>query len=105
PEPLILCAQRIVSGWRVVVEGGRQTLGYRTNETGSLIKLEKGATKGSSKGVPIPKSELPPPLSEGVVFRAIATGGFMGRTYETRLMSDGTVIRQTPQPTGVKAPA
>lgn len=105
PEPLILCAQRIVSGWRVVVEGGRQTLVYRTNETGSVIKLEKGATKGNSKGVPIPKSELPPPLSQGVVFRAIATGGFMGRTYETRLMSDGTVIRQTPQSRGVKAPA
>lgn len=105
PEPLILCAPRIVSGWRVVVEGGRQTLAYRTNETASLIKLEREATKGNSKPVPIAKSELPPPLSEGVVFRAIASGGFMGRTSETRLMRDGTVIRQLAGPSAVKAPA
>ncbi|HAJ58615.1 MAG TPA: hypothetical protein DCP31_04605 [Cyanobacteria bacterium UBA8543] len=104
-EPLVLCAQRIVSGWRVVVEGGRQTLVYRTNETGSLIKLEKDAISGNKQAVPIAKSELPPPLSEGVVFRAIATGGFVGRTSETRLMRDGTVIRQIVQPSGVKTPA
>jgi len=116
PRPVERCMGTPTPGWRVTVEGKQQVYVYRTdnsgsrvraeeNETGSLIKLEKEPTKGNSKTVPIPKSELPPPLSEGVVFRAIATGGFTGRTYETRLMKDGTVIRQIAQPTGVKAPA
>ncbi len=105
-KPGEICTQIFIeNGWRVVMSNGRQNWTYRTNETGSLIKLEKGATKGNSKAVPIPKSELPPPLSEGVVFRAIASGGFIGRTYETRLMRDGTVIRQLVSPTGVKTPA
>jgi hypothetical protein len=54
----------------VTVKGGRQTFVYRTNESGSVVKLESGATQGNSGAVEIPRSELPPPLGEGVVFRA-----------------------------------
>lgn len=95
--PGILCATLVVPGWLVTVEGGQQRLVYRTNENGSAIKLDEAASKigdaGTIKPVPIPTSELPPPLKEGVIFRAIATGGIAGITTETNLLNDGRVIR------------
>jgi len=101
----ILCTQAIVPGWQVTVKGGGQTFVYRTNESGSVVKLESGATQGNTGAVEIPRSELPPPLGEGVVFRAISSGGITGRTYETRLLRDGTVIQEMTQPKGLAAPA
>ena len=98
------CTKAIVPGWRVTVEGGRQTFVYRTNESGSVIKLESGATQGNSGAVQIPKSELPPPLAEGVVFRAISSGGITGNSYETVLTNNGQVIRRLNNPM-IKAPA
>ena len=89
-----MCTQAIVPGWRVAVEGEGQFFVYRTNESGSVIKLENGATQGNTEGVPIPESELPPPLEKGIVFRAIASGGFTGSTTETVLTSDGRVIQR-----------
>jgi hypothetical protein len=93
-EPGVFCTQAIVPGWQVTVEGGKQPLVYRTNESGSVIKLESGSTLGNIAPVPISRSELPPSLSEGVVFRAIQGGGFTGQTTETVLMNDGRVIRR-----------
>jgi hypothetical protein len=90
----VFCTQAIVPGWRVTVEGSGTVFAYRTNESGSVIKLESGATQGNSGAVPIPQSELPPPLREGVVFRAFEGGGITGRTTETILTSDGRVIRR-----------
>ena len=93
-EPGVFCTQAIVPGWQVTVEGGKQPLVYRTNESGSVIKLESGSTQGNIAPVPISRSELPPPLSGGVVFRAIQSGGFTGQTTETILINDGRVIRR-----------
>jgi uncharacterized protein YcnI len=93
-EPGVMCGQAIVPGWRVAVEGDGQFLVYRTNESGSVIKLESGATQGNNGGVAIPQSELPPPLEKGIVFRAIASGGFTGSTTETVLTTDGRVIQR-----------
>jgi hypothetical protein len=95
----------------VTVKGGKQSFVYRTDESGSLIKLEGGAAQGSgaaqgnSSAVKIPQSELPPPLSEDVVFRVITSGGITGRTFETRLLKDGTVIRDVAQPDNLAMPA
>ncbi len=101
-EPGIGCTRMIVPGWQVTVKGGQQSFVYRTNESGSLLKLEGAASQGNSGAVPIPKSELPPPLSEDVIFRAISSGGFIGQTYETTLLSNGRMIRKviTPNVTG-----
>lgn len=104
-EAGVLCTQAIVPGWQVTVRGGRQTFVYRTNQSGSVVKLENGATQGNGGAVQIPRSELPPPLGEGVVFRAISSGGITGRTYETRLLADGTVIQEITQPKGLATPA
>jgi hypothetical protein len=90
----IFCTQAIVPGWRVLVEDEGQTFVYRTNASGSVIKLENGAVQGNSGAVPMSESEYPAPLGRGVVFRAIEGGGFTGRTTETLLTNDGRVIRR-----------
>lgn len=101
-EPGVACTRMIVPGWQVTVRGGQQSLVYRTNESGSLLKLEGAASQGNSGAVPIPKSELPPPLSEDAIFRVISSGGFVGQTYETTLLTNGRMIRKviTPNVTG-----
>ncbi len=35
-----LCTQQVVSGWQVKVVSGQKTLIYRTNSSGSIVKLE-----------------------------------------------------------------
>ncbi len=95
-RPDEVCTQTLVSGYQVTVEGGSRRLVYRTNASGT-VRLDqavgrKNATK-TIKPLPIPQSELPPPLPEGAIFRAIASGGINGRTSETTLMSDGRVIQ------------
>lgn len=35
------CTQIVVSGWQVMVKGGQQSFVYRTNDSGSLVKLAK----------------------------------------------------------------
>ncbi|HEY9833912.1 MAG TPA: hypothetical protein V6D26_25400 [Stenomitos sp.] len=90
----VFCTQAIVPGWRVLVEDEGQTFVYRTNASGSVVKLENGAAQGNTGAVPMPDSEYPAPLGRGVVFRAIEGGGFTGRTTETLLTSDGQVIRR-----------
>lgn len=92
-EPEQFCTQAIVPGWKVTVVGGQQTFVYRSDEAGSLVKYEGAASQGNSGAIPIPKSELPPPLPKNTIFRAIASGGITGRTYETRLMEDGRLIQ------------
>lgn len=90
----VFCTQAIVPGWRVLVEDEGQTFVYRTNASGSVVKLENGSAQGNTGAVPMPDSEYPAPLGRGVVFRAIEGGGFTGRTTETLLTNDGRVIRR-----------
>ncbi|WP_243147304.1 hypothetical protein [Scytonema sp. UIC 10036] len=96
PDPLALCAATIVPGWRVTVSDGQQVLIYRVGESGTAIFDERASAIANNNGfqpVPIPRSELPRPLERGIVFRQIATGGIAGRTYETVLLDDGSLIR------------
>lgn len=95
-DPLALCAAVIVPGWEVTVSDGRQRLVYRVGESGVVILDEKAsgiAQNSGVKPVSIRRSELPPPLDSGVVFRQISSGGIIGRTYETVLLNDGRLIR------------
>jgi hypothetical protein len=43
-EPGVFCTQALVEGWRVVVEGREYRLVYRTNASGSLVKLDEKAS-------------------------------------------------------------
>jgi hypothetical protein len=51
------------------------------------------ADNSTDGAVPIPANEMPLPLDRDMVFRQISSGGFIGRTYETVLLKDGTLIR------------
>jgi hypothetical protein len=102
-EPGRSCAAMVVSGWRVRVEGGRQTFVYRTNESGSVVKVETGVIQGSISPAQIPRSEISP-LAEGMVFRTISSGGIAGTTTETFLMNDGRVMRLSGRFTSSRIP-
>ncbi|HLO50842.1 MAG TPA: hypothetical protein VK211_20670 [Kamptonema sp.] len=91
PKDGELCGQMIVEGWRVVLSDGKQTWVYRSDRTGKVLRRENQIN--SVQPVKIPAAQLPPPLTKGMVFRAIASGGITGRTYETVLMEDGTLMR------------
>jgi hypothetical protein len=88
-----LCTEALVPGWRVIVGSANQTLVYHTNQTGFAIRLNEKASETKLAPVPIPASELPPPLDQGIVFREISSGGIAGRTYQTVLLNDGRLIR------------
>ncbi|MBD2138740.1 hypothetical protein H6F32_14380 [Anabaena sp. FACHB-1237] len=45
------------------------------------------------KPVVIPKNQLPTPLTRGMIFREIASGGIIKRTQETVLMDDGRLLK------------
>ncbi len=91
-----LCAAVVTPGWLVTVESGQQRLVYRTGDVGGAIAFDTAASSvigGTIKPVQIPTSQLPPALERGAIFRAISSGGFAGRTYETTLFNDGRVVR------------
>ncbi len=111
------CAEALVPGWRIVLSDGTQTWFYRTDTQGQVLRLEDrsasnlpkdekaseiGST-GTLKPAKISQNELPPPLSEGAIFRAIASGGITGQTYETTLTNDGRVLRALVNPNNAKA--
>ncbi|MBD2341104.1 hypothetical protein H6G64_29470 [Calothrix sp. FACHB-156] len=100
PQADELCTQALVPGWRVVISNSQRKWVYHTNQTGSIVRFNETASQiagGNGSGifqpVPIPNSELPPPLDQNVVFRQISTGGIAGRTYETVLLNDGSLIQ------------
>jgi hypothetical protein len=88
-----LCTQAIVPGWIVTATDGNQTWTYHTNSNGRGIRLANTNPVSTIKPVPIATNELPPKLDKDIVFRAIATGGIIGRTYQTILLQDGRLIQ------------
>ncbi len=96
------CTRDLALLWQVTVEGGRQRLVYHTNMDGSRIRLNEDASSigninlpnGVVGAVPIPPSELPPPLPQDAIFRVITSGGFAGRTEETILLNNGQMIKR-----------
>ena len=94
-SPGMFCTQALVPGWHVRVEGKAQGWIYRTDETGSVIKLERSTkSEAALKPVRMSEDELPGKLGRRVIFRAIATGGFAGQTSETQLLRNGQMIHQ-----------
>jgi len=94
-RPEYQCAAAITPGWLVTVEGRQQRLVYRTGDAGGAIALDNAASSvvdNGNKPIQIPTSELPPVLERGAIFRAISSGGFALRTYETTLFNDGRVV-------------
>lgn len=97
-----MCTQAMVNGWRVTFAKGNQRWVYRTNGNGNTFRLETRTQSNqpklpdsvSLKPAQIPTTELPPRLQQDVLFRAISTGGFAGRTYQTTLYRSGKLVRE-----------
>ncbi len=90
------CFYRLVDGYRVTVKVGSETFVYHTDSTSRVI-LNQAASKINENQatvlpVSIPKGELPSPLSGGIIFRQISSGGFVGKSYETVLLEDGRLM-------------
>jgi hypothetical protein len=106
-KPGVLCTQALVPGWRIRVEGKTQRWIYRTNQTGSVVKLERETTaknEGSIKPIQLSDQDLPEALKKGVLFRAITSGGFTGQTSERLLLADGQVLDQRVNVNGTATP-
>ncbi len=91
------CFSRIVDGYRVTVKVGSEIFVYHTDSSSKVILNESASKINGNQNtvlpVRIPRNELPSPLTRGVVFRQISSGGFAGQTYETVLFEDGRIIR------------
>lgn len=77
PKTDEFCTQQLIEGWRVVVAHQNQTWVYHTDLQGRSLRLAESQP-----------SEL---LPQNVVFRSRMSGGFAGQTYDTILLSDGTM--------------
>jgi uncharacterized protein YcnI len=76
------------------VSNGQKSLNYRIRNFDSAFEIDEVASvPPSGEVVPIPASELPPPLTRGMVFREIRSGGIAGQTFMTVLMDDGRLMR------------
>ena len=91
------CFSRIVDGYRVNVKVGSELFVYHTDSRSRVILNETASKINGNQAtvlpVRIPRNELPSPLTRGVVFRQISSGGFAGQTFETVLLEDGRIMR------------
>ncbi|MBE9128097.1 MULTISPECIES: hypothetical protein [unclassified Coleofasciculus] len=98
PRPGEGCTRDLVPIWQVTVGAGEQRLIYHASSNGSQVRFNESASNISDGNLPnsatkIPVSELPSPLGQREVFRAITSGGIAGMTYQTTLMNNGQVSR------------
>jgi hypothetical protein len=88
-----------VPGWRAIVVDSEIESGcwiYRANHDGSKVRLDEAiASAVVPSFLPI---RQPVTLSDAVVFRAIANGGFSRQIYETTLREDGGMWRSLIKP-------
>ena len=82
-----LCTLALVPGWRVKVGSGREGWVYRTNESGSLIRLDLEASQfndsASLRLANIADTQLFSAPTQNWVWQAIAFCGITDTTYET----------------------
>lgn len=115
PQAGSSCTQALVEGWEVTVISDRapgQRWIYRTDNSGRTIilaeaydgrsslprsgynpVLQETANRPLKSFSQIPSQEMPEPLTQGMIFRSISSGGITGQTYETVLMNDGTLMQ------------
>ncbi len=115
PQAGTICTQALVEGWEVTVISDRtpgQRWIYRTDNSGRTVILSEAYDGRSSlprsgpnpvsqpatnppltSSSQIPTHEMPEPLTQGMIFRAISSGGITGQTYETVLMNNGTLMQ------------
>ncbi|WP_413161924.1 hypothetical protein ACL6C3_24395 [Capilliphycus salinus ALCB114379] len=86
-EPGTLCTLALVPGWQVKIVSGRERWVYRTNESGSLLRLDQQASQfkdsASLRLINITDSQLLSPRTQNWVWQAISFCGITDTTYET----------------------
>jgi hypothetical protein len=89
------CIEIAQQAWQVTVQARQQQLVYHASANGSQVRFNQTASQIGDHFQPdqIPVSQLPYALERGVMFRAISSGGLMGRTYQTILLNDRRVLR------------
>jgi hypothetical protein len=75
------------------ISSGLTIINNNAASANSINVQNRNIKNSKIQPVPIPETELPPPLDQGMVFREISTGGFTGATYQTVLMNDGLLMR------------
>ena len=85
-SPGIACAQALVPGWQVTVASDRQRWIYRTNLSGSLVKLDTAATQQLAQSPTPPVAPEPAPRP-------------------TRRTANRPTSRPAPPPTAVQPPS
>ncbi len=102
-DPGIMCIQTVVPGWQVTVKAKRLRWVYRTNNNGTVIKLDKSASRlqdQALKPTRLDDRDLPPKLTADTLFRVMTSGGFTGQTLQTQLLSDGSIVQSRVNPDG-----
>jgi hypothetical protein len=108
------CTQMMVEGWQITLSDGSKNWAYRTDEAGRIYRLATSvqpSTRLSSlwnlfskqKGIKpsrLSQADLPANLDTSILFQDISSGGFAGRTFQTRLLKDGRLQRVAVRPDG-----
>ncbi|MEL7038992.1 MAG: hypothetical protein AAFO04_25795 [Cyanobacteria bacterium J06592_8] len=94
-----LCTLALVPGWKVTIVSGRERWVYRTNESGSSIRLDRKASDSARsaqqfKFVKITDSQLLSVQTQNWVWQAITFCGITDTTYETLF---GKICNDQPQ--------
>ncbi|MCG9893756.1 MAG: hypothetical protein MH252_22120 [Thermosynechococcaceae cyanobacterium MS004] len=102
-----MCTAVLVRGWEVTLTHQRQEWVYRTNSSGSALRLDvAGGRLGRVIAPPATQIPLNEPLltrsqtfDKKAVFQEIRTGGFAGITQTTTLHKDGRIVQTGPSTT------
>ena len=95
-DPGMMCTQALVPGWQVTVKSKRLRWVYRTNDNGTIVKLDRSASRlldQALKPTRLNEHDLPPKLTADTLFRVVTSGGFTGQTVQTRLLNDGSMVQ------------
>lgn len=96
------CTRIAIPGYRVIVEGNRQSWIYHLDQEGTRIVQNATASGSGSQITPsfMPSEAEYPGLTENIVFQMTVSGGLGGGTTQTVLTADGTLYRRS---TGIPA--
>ncbi len=101
PAPNRMCTAIAIEGYQVIVEGQQRRWVYHTNANGSQLAFNEAASLIKPSQIAaqfIEQDEIIAP-DQDVVYQAIDSGGFAGRTVITRLLNNGVISQQQVGPT------
>ncbi len=95
-----VCTQSLVPGWRVVVASGEQRWVYRTNQGGSLVKLDEVATRTFSSDTAGQTTSREVTTTRTTETTQSVTGSRQGTTATTSVSGSQSLTTQGTQSSG-----